>query len=172
MALSGTEAEIINSVARLRKATKHQIKREVGFSLEYVGFLCRYLVRKGYLVFHNRHYSLVNAGIGTLLTEEVPEIDRKLMNEIAKEVSAKISGELKSTIKDIKIPLKEMRERKESPGQGGVEINTDFEFPLEDESLSLESNINRIGANLEREKSDIDQSIELFKQLQKRRKKR
>ncbi len=103
MAFSGTEAEIINSVARLRKATKHQIKRAVGFSLEYVGFLCRYLVRKGYLVFHNRHYSLANAGIGTLLTEEVPKIDRKLMNEIAKEVAAKIGGELKRTIEGTQI---------------------------------------------------------------------
>jgi len=167
---SGTEADIINSVARLRKATKGEIRREVGFSLGYVGFVCQYLVRKGYLNFSNGHYSLTKVGIKTLLGEETPKIDRKLLKEVAGEVAKQISGELKKTVKGIKIPFKEVRERKER-AEEAVEIKTDFEFPVEDESLALESNINNMGAKIEKEKSDIDKSVELFRKIQKRRKK-
>jgi len=52
MSQSGTEAEIINCVAKLRQATKDQIRREVSFSLDY----------KGYLNFSGGYYSLAKAG--------------------------------------------------------------------------------------------------------------
>ncbi len=174
MALSGTEADIINCVARLRLATKDQIRRGVGFSLDYMGFLCRYLVRKGYLNFSQGHYSLAKAGIKTLLTEE-SRIDRELIKEVAGEVAKGISGELKRAVKGIKIPVS-VREIKKETGietqEEPIKIKTDFDFPIEDESLALESNINKIGVNLEKEKSvDIDKSVELFKKFKKRGKK-
>ncbi len=172
MALTGTEGDIINSVARLRTATKDQIRRQVGFSLEYIGFLCRELIRRGYLDFSHGHYFLAKKGIKTLLTEESPKIDRKLLKEIAGEVAKEISGEIKKTVKGIKIPIKEIsqtREKRAELDQEAVKIKTDFELPVEDESLILESNINKIGAKLEKEKSDIDKSVELFKATQKRR---
>ncbi len=174
MALSGTEADIINCVARLRLATKDQIRRGVGFSLDYMGFLCRYLVRKGYLNFSQGHYSLAKAGIKTLLTEE-SRIDRELIKEVASEVAKGISGELKRAVKGIKIPVS-VREIKKETGietqEEPIKIKTDFDFPIEDESLALESNINKIGVNLEKEKSvDIDKSVELFKKFKKRGKK-
>lgn len=169
--LSGTEADIINSVARLKKATKGEIRRHVGFSSGYVGFLCQYLIRKGYLNFSNGHYFLTKAGIKTLLAEETPKIDKKLLKEVAGEVAKQISSELKKTVKGIKIPVKEIRERKER-AEEAVKIKTDFDFPVEDESVTLESNIDKIGANLEKEKCDIDKSVELFKKIQKKGKKR
>ena len=172
--LSGTEADILNSVARLRTATKDQIRRQVGFSLEYIGFLCRDLIRKGYIAFSHGHYFLAKKGIKTLLAEESPKIDRKLLKEIAGEVAKEIGGELKKTVKGIKIPVKEVsqtRKKREEADREAVKIKTDFEFPVEDESLALESNINKIGANLEKEKSDIDKSVELFKKFKKRGKK-
>jgi len=144
--LSGTEADIINTVARLRDATKNQIRRNVGFSLEYIGHLCRYLVRKGYLTFANGYYSLAEEGIKTLLNEEVLKIDRELLKEFKGKVT----------------PLPSERY--------GIKIRTNFEFPVEDESLALKSNINKIGLNLKREKSDINGSVKLFKEIQKRRK--
>jgi NAD+--asparagine ADP-ribosyltransferase len=161
MALSGTEADIINCVAKLRKASKDQIRREVGFSLDYIGFLCQYLARKGYLNFSQGHYSLAKAGIKTLLTEE-PRIDRELIKEVAGEVAKEISGEFKKVIKGISMSVREVAEKE------AVKIKTDFELPVEDESLALESNINKIGANLEKEKSNIDKSVELFKKFKKR----
>lgn len=167
--LSGTEADILNSVARLRKATRNQIRREVGFSLNYIDLLCRYLIRKGYLVFAQRHYYLNKEGIKTLLREETPKIDRGLIKEVAGEVAKEISGALKKSVEGIKIPVKEARKiKKEAVGREAVKIKTDFEFPIEDESLVLESNINKIGAKLEKEKSDIDKSVKLFKEVQKR----
>jgi len=170
--LSGTEAEIINSVARLRKASKDQIRREVGFSLDYIGFLCQYLVRKGYLNFLQGHYSLARSGLKTLLTEE-SKIDRELIKEVAGEVAKEISGELKEAVRGIKKQINPVREPtlKGEIFSNGVKIKTDFELPVEDESLILESNINKIGANLEKEKSDIDKSVELFKKFKKRGKK-
>ena len=171
MALSGTEADVINSIARLKVATKDQIRREVGFSLEYIGFLCRDLVRKGYLTFSNKHYSLTKVGIKTLLKEETPKIDRKLLKEVAIEVAKEISGELKKTVKGIKVPVsvREIKKEAEKRTEEQIKIKTDFDFPVEDESLALESNIDKIGTNLEKEKSDIEKSVRLFKEIRKKR---
>jgi len=173
--LSGTEADIINCVARLRMAKKNQIRRQVGFSLDYIGFLCRDLVRRDYLVFFDGHYSLAKRGIKTLLTEETPKIDRELLKEIASEVAKEIGGELKKTVKGIKIPVREAREIKEREEKSDLEaikIKTDFDFPVEDETAVLKSNIEKIGVNTDKEKSDIDKSVRLFKEMQGKGRKR
>jgi hypothetical protein len=175
MALSGTEAEIMNCVAVVKQATKDRIRREVGFSLEYIGFLCRYLVRKGYLIFSQGRYSLAKAGIEALRSEE-PRIDRELIKEIAGEVAKEISGELKKAAKGMKIPVS-VREMKKETGvespEEPIKIKTDFDFPVEDESLALESNVDRIGTNMEREKSDdMDKTVRLFKEIHKKGRKR
>lgn len=173
--LSGTEANIINTVAKLREATKDQIRKEVGFSLDYIGYLCGYLVRKGYLNFSNGHYSLGKMGIKSLLTEETPKIDprtkdfgvgvdRKLIKEIANEVAGEISEELN----EIKIIATQIRQKAGQVSEEKIKIKTDFDFPVEDESLALESNINKIGPSLEKEKSYIGESIKLFKKLFKK----
>jgi len=130
VALPGTEADIINSVARLRKATKDQIRKEVGFSSDYIGFLCQYLVRKGYLRFSNGRYSLNGVVIETL-----PREKQEIYPALCKRC--------------------------------GIKIKTDFEFPVEDESLALESNVGKIGVKVEKEKSDIDRSVQLFIEIQK-----
>ncbi len=172
MVLSGTEADIINCVARLRLAKKDQIRRQVGFSLEYIGFLCRDLIRRCYLGFSEGHYFLAKDGIKTLLAEETPKIDRKLLKEVAEEVARQISGELKRTVKGIKIPVSVREIIKEkgfetSEGER-VKIKTDFDLPVEDESLTLESNIDKIGTRVEKEKSDdMDKTVRLFKEIHK-----
>ena len=173
MALSGTETEIINCVARLKLATKDQIRREVGFSSEYMGFLCRYLVRKSYLNFSQGSYSLAKAGIKTILTESI-RIDKELIKEVATEVAREISGELKRTIKGIKVPVPMAIEIKKESGietpEERIKIKTDFDFPVEDESLALESNIDKIGTRVEKEKSDdMDKTVRLFKEIQRKR---
>ena len=172
--LNGTEADIINCVARLRLAKKDQIRRQVGFSLEYIGFLCRDLIRRCYLGFSEGHYFLAKDGIKTLLAEETPKIDRKLLKEVAEEVARQISGELKRTVKGIKIPVSIREIRKEggleTPSEERVKIKTDFDLPVEDESLALESNIDRIGTRVEKEKSDdMDKTVRLFKGIKKKR---
>ena len=176
MALTGTEADIINCVARLRLATKDQIRRGVGFSLDYMGFLCRYLVRNGYLDFSQGHYSLAKAGIKTLLAEE-PKVDKELIKEVAFEVAREISGELKRAVKGIKIPVSVREISAEGGKETGLEtptgerikIKTDFDIPVEDESLALESNIDKIGTRVEKEKSDdMDKTVKLFKEIHKK----
>ena len=171
MGLTGTEADIINCVARLRMAKKDQIRRQVGFSLEYIGFLCRDLIRRDYLGFSEGHYFLAKDGIKTLLAEETPKIDRKLLKEVAEEVAREISGELKRTVKGIKIPVLSKEIKKETgfeTPEERIKIKTDFDFPIEDESLALESNIGKIGTRVEKEKSDdMDKTVRLFKEIHK-----
>lgn len=176
MGLSGTEADVINSVARLKEATKDEIRREIGFSLYYVGFLCQYLVRKGYLIFSKGRYSLTGVGIKTLLREETPKIDRKLLEEVASEVAKEISGEIRKTIKGIKLPVPMaigIKKEAEERAKEQIKIKTDFEYPIEDESLTLESNIDKIGTRVEKEKSDdMDKAVRLFKEIHKKVRKR
>lgn len=190
--LPGTEADIINCVARLRQATKDQIRRQVGFSLEYIGFLCRDLIRRGYLGFSDGHYFLAKDGIKTLLAEETPKIDtstslsvdgersrtidRKLLKEVAGEVAREISGELKRAIKGIKIPVPMAIGIKKETGietpEEHIKIKTDFDLSVEDESLALESNIDKIGITIEKEKSDIDKTVKLLKEIHRKVRKR
>src|SRR3989338_3223365 len=180
--LSGTEADIVNSVARLREATKEQIRKEVGFSSDYIGYLCGYLVKKGYLNFSNGHYSPGKMGIKSLLTEETPKIDSRtkdfsvgvdkgLIKKIAAEVAEEFSDKLKKTVKDIKITVAQIGQKTDRIPEQKIKIKTDFVFPVEDESLALESNINKIGPNVEKEKSYIDEPVKLFKKLFKKFKK-
>jgi len=168
--LTGTEADVINCVARLRLAKKDQIRRQVGFSLEYIGFLCRDLIRRSYLGFSEGHYFLAKDGIKALLAGETPKIDRKLLKEVAEEVAREISGELKRTVKGIKIPVPMNIGIKKAAGievqDEPIKIKTDFDFPVEDESLTLESNIGKIGTRVEKEKSDdMDKTVRLFKEI-------
>ena len=172
MGLFGTEADIINSVARLKAANKNQIRKDVGFSMEYIGFICRDLIRRGYLSFSEGYYFLAKEGINTLLVEETSKIDRKLLKEVAGEVAREISAELKETVKGIKIPVS-VREVKKEAGieatEERIKIKTDFDISVEDESLTLESNIDKIGMLVEKEKSgDIDKTIRLFKEIHKK----
>lgn len=167
MVLTGTEADIINKVAKLKRATNHQISKEVGITLEYAGIICRYLIRKGYLVFDQGCYSLAKEQVKTLL-QEGPGIDRDLLKEVATEVVKGISGELKKVAGNIKIPATPVSyELGQTPGEQ-LKIRTDFDFSLDDESLALESNIDKIGASLERKKSDIEKSVNLLKEIQKK----
>ena len=91
--LSGTEANIVKSISRLGQATKGQISREMRISTDYVELLCRYLVRKGYLICAKGCYSLahdatekhevVHGSLAKDATEKLPpvvtpHIDRKL----------------------------------------------------------------------------------------------
>jgi hypothetical protein len=146
--LTGTEADIINTVARIKEANKDQIRRKVGFSPEYIEFLCRYLVRKGYLTFSNGRYFLARAEMKTQFTEE-PKIYKELIKEIVNEAVKEISGGLKKTV-------------------SGIKIKTGFEFPVEDESLALESNIGKIGVKVEKEKYNIDRSVQLLRKIEKK----
>ena len=58
MAISGTEGKIIDVIARLGVATREQISKAIGFSLDYIEYLLNYLVKKGYLIFGGGRYSL------------------------------------------------------------------------------------------------------------------
>jgi len=165
--LSGTEADIVNSITKLREATKNQIRREVGLSLEYIDFVCRCLVKKGYLRFTNGRYYLAKEGIETLPATEAPKIEKKLLEEVGGEIAEGIKGELKKTLKEIKMLVTHIRHKGKQIPEEKIEIKSDFGFPVEDESLTLESNINKIGPNLEKGKSDIDESVRLFKKFKK-----
>ena len=162
--LSGTEMEIINCVARLKTATREQIRRELDFSPGYMDLVCRYLVRKGYLACRDRHYSLAKERIAALLQEGTAAIDRESMKDMFAELSMTIGNELKKTMGAIAFPA-HGGDSQEDHRDGDIKIKTDFDLQIEDESIGLESNIHKIGAKLEREKSTIAKSVALLKRM-------
>lgn len=164
MALVATEQSILKVVAKLKEASVSQINRHTGLSLGYVEYLCSYLIRGGYLKSLGRgFFSLAPKGKELLVSIGYGlGLDKDLIKELASQVAKEVAKEIKIR-RGLEVSDEEEREK--------VQIKTDFEFPVEDESLFLESNINKIGANLEKEKSDIDKSIELFKKFKKRGKK-
>jgi hypothetical protein len=172
MTLSGTEAEIVNCVAVVKQATKDRIGREVGFSSEYIGFLCRILVRKGYLLFSQGRYSLAEAGIKALPSEESGRRDREFIKEVAGELAREIRGEMKRTARGLRRPVSAGDMKKETmmgSTEEPIKICTDYDYPVEDESLALESNIEKIGTQVGKENSgDMDRTVRLLKTIHER----
>ena len=157
MNLTGTEAEIVNVVAELKGASKGEINKKTGLSLDYIGYICRFLTKKGYLTFSNGRYYLAGAParlpdgqVETLIKE--PKIDKSFISEIAEAVAQRIG-----------ISRGGGAEEK----AGTVKIKTDFEVPIRDESLDLESNINKVGARPEKEKFNLNKLIELLTRVRK-----
>jgi hypothetical protein len=102
----------------------------------------------------------------TLLIEE-PRIDKNIIKEIAAEIVKEINERLKREgTGRIEIPATQIEQR-EKKSQEQIYIKTDFDFPVADESLALESNINKIEVKLEKERSDIDESVRLFRKIHK-----
>lgn len=164
MALAATEQSILKVVAQAKKASVSQINRQTGLSFGYIEYLCNYLTRGGYLkTVSPGCFCLAPKGKRILVSIGYElGLDKALVKELASQVAKEVAKEIK-----IKGGIRVSPEREREKFQ----IKTDFEFPVEDESLALESNINKIGANLEKEKSDIDKSVELFRKIQKRKKK-
>jgi len=166
MALVATEQSILKVIAESGQATVLQINRQTGLSLGYVEYLCSYLVRGGYLnskgpgsfcLAPKGKKILVSIGYGLGLDKElVKELASQVAKEVAKEIGIK-GG--------VRVSPEKEREK--------LQIKTDFDFPVEDESLALESNIKKIGTRVEKEKSDdMDKTVRLFKEIHKRGRKR
>jgi len=166
MGLTATEQSILKVVAELKRATVFQISRQAGLSHGYVGYLCSYLVRGGYLESLGRScFYLAPKGKKMLVSQGYGlELDKELVKELASQVAKEVAKEIK--IKGGLAVSSSLEEKKKR-----VQIKTDYVLPIEDESMGLETNIDRLGAKLEKQESDIDKSVESFKKIQKRRKK-
>jgi len=156
MSLSGTEAEIVNVVANLKGTSKSEINKRTGLSLDYIGYLCRFLTKKGCLAFSNGRYHLAGAPLEPVSKEpnlrQEPKIDKSFIREIAEAVAQRIG-------------VSRGGGAEEKPE--GVKIKTDFELPIRDESLKLESNINKVGAKSEIEKFNLNKLIESLIKVRK-----
>ncbi|MBI5701007.1 hypothetical protein HZC34_04065 [Candidatus Saganbacteria bacterium] len=152
MVLIGTEAEVVNVITKLNGASKSEINQEISLTLDYIGYICSYLVRKGHLIYFSGRYYPAGTPL-ELLPKRQPKVDKSFASEIADEVAKRIGisrGER----------LEERREER-------VKIKTDFDVPIKDESVGLESNINKVGAKPEKEKDDIDELIESLTRVRK-----
>jgi len=162
MRLVATEQNILKVVAELKEATVSQINRRTGLSFGYVEYLCSYLVRGGYLKRLGQGCFCLNPKGKEILVSMGYELglDKELIKELASQVAKEVAKKIK--VEDrIKGSLEEEKEK--------IQIKTDYTLPVEDESVGLESNINKIGAKLEREKSDsLDASVKLLKKVSTR----
>ncbi|MBL7148078.1 MAG: hypothetical protein ISS82_04600 [Nanoarchaeota archaeon] len=85
-------------------------------------------------------------------------VDENLLKKVAKQVAKEIGKNIKLDPNIISSNIQ----------KEGVKIKTDYDFPIEDETKGLKSNIDKIGAKQERQKSDIDKSVGLFKNIKKK----
>lgn len=163
MAPSGTERDILDVVDRLKEASIEDIQKKIGFSIHYVEYLCEYLARKDYLATKERKYSLTKNGKKFLKSsdDEKLEINKGLIREIAgqvaKEVAEKIEHKFKSDI-----PPREKEEK--------IRIKTDFSYPVEDVSVGVETNIEKVEVNTEKETSDIDGLVQSLRNIRRNQK--
>lgn len=100
------------------------------------------------------------------------KVDKETIKEIATLVAAQISSDIKKTVQEMQ-PLSEIRKAREETVAVPIQIKTEFEFPVEDETIHLESNIGKIGARLEEEEEGdvLDKSIKLLRSIGKDKKK-
>ncbi|MEK6869232.1 MAG: hypothetical protein AABX74_03325, partial [Nanoarchaeota archaeon] len=99
------------------------------------------------------------------LKPEILNIQTNVDENIVKKIAAQVAKELGKNIKVDNLNIASLiAQQKEK-----VKIKTDYDFPIEDESIGLKSNIDKIGAKLEKEKSDIEKSVGLLKNIKKGR---
>ncbi|MCK4326009.1 hypothetical protein KAW55_04580 [bacterium] len=166
MPLVGTEQNILKIVAELKQASAFQINRQTGLSLGYVEYLCSYLVRGDYLKsLGQSRYCLAPEGKRVLVSLGYGlGLDKELVKELASQVAKEVAKEIKIE-GGIKVSPEEEREK--------IKIKTDYSLPVEDESVGLVSNIDKVGSKLEKEKGDsLDTSVRLLRSIKKKGKKR
>ena len=170
MGLAASERDVLKVIRELKTANRIDISQRIGLSSNYVEYLCKYLLRGGYLGLVGKgRYTLTLQGeraLGHGLEEKSFKVDRKLIKDVASEVAKKVAEEV---TKGIKLKEKEVRAYpvSEEEKKKKIEIKTDYVPPVEDETTTLESNIEEIAIETEQEKSDIDKSVERFKNINK-----
>ena len=98
------------------------------------------------------------------LKPEILNIQTNVDENIVKKIAAQVAKELGKNIKVDNLNIASLiAQQKEK-----VKIKTDYDFPIEDESIGLKSNIDKIGAKLEKEKSDIEKSVGLLKNIKRK----
>lgn len=87
-------------------------------------------------------------------------VDENLVKKVAQQVAKEIGKNIKLENLNIASAVAQQKEK--------IKIKTDFNFPIEDETKGLKSNIDKIGATIEKEKSDIEKSVGLLKNIKKK----
>lgn len=170
MAVVGSEKTILKRVAELRQATKFQLHQQTGLSLDYVEYLCRFLVREGYLrQVGQGSYALAPAGKKIMVSLGYEfALDKASIKELAGQVAKEVSKAIK--IKGVTSEITKRRTAYREPGEERrkIEIKTDYLLPVEDETIGLESNIGKVGPSIEKEGAEpIDASVKLLKSFSK-----
>lgn len=170
MSATATEQSILKVVAELGQATKSRIQEQLGLSPGYTEYLCRYLVRSGYLKFLGQgRYALAAGGKKILISLGWGlEFDKASVKELASQVAKEVSRAIK--IKGIRreIVREKIKHRQPEEERRKIEIKTDYFLPVGDETAGLETNIEKVGAQIEKEGSKpLDTSVQLLKNLKK-----
>ena len=164
MTLAATEQDILKVIGELRKATAFEINRRTGLSLAYVEYLCNYLLRRGYLrgLGHGA-FRLAPKGKKVLLSLGYElELDRGMVEELAVRLAKEIAKEIKIE-GGIGISPEQEREK--------IQIKTDYTFSVEDESVGLETNIDKVGVKVEKERGDsLDASVRVLRDIKEKEK--
>jgi len=181
MGVTDSERDVLRVLSELKTGNRIDISQRIGLSSAYVEYLCKYLVKGGYLKLVGRQrYALtpqgkkVVASLGYGLEEKKEKkekkkekrfaVDWKLVKDIASKVAKEVAKEVTRTIK-----LKEARAYPVTEEEK-IRIKTDYIPPLDYEEIKLESNIEKVGVEIEVEKSDIDKSVKLFRDIRNKKK--
>ena len=176
MGVTHSERDVLRVLSELKSGNRIDISQRIGLSSAYVEYLCKYLVKGGYLKLVGRQrYALtpqgkkVVASLGYGLEEKKEKrfaVDWKLVKDIASKVAKEVAKEVTKTIK-----LKEARAYPVTEEEK-IKIKTDYIPPLDYEEIKLESNIEKVGVETEVEKSDsdIDKSVKLFRDIRNKKK--
>lgn len=174
MGAAGSEQTILKKVAELQRATKFQLHQQTGLSLDYVDYLCKALVREGYIrLLGQGGYALARKGKKLLLSLGYDVgFDEATLKELAGQVAKEVARVIKTEDATREITREIIRERGPSleaeEERKKIEIRTDHVFSVADETVGLETNIGKIGAAVEKERGkSLDASVKLLKRLKK-----
>lgn len=164
MPLVVSEWDVLKAIGELKSGSRVEIGHAVGISPANLVHICSHLLTEGYLKLMGRgRYALspqgerVIAPSGHRLEEKKLTVDRELIKDVASEVAKEVAKEIR--LKEAKAHRVSEKER--------IKIKTGYIPPPDYGEIELESNIERIGVETEKEKSDIDKSVELFKNIEK-----
>ncbi|MEK6869485.1 MAG: winged helix-turn-helix domain-containing protein [Nanoarchaeota archaeon] len=149
------EKEILDAVKYLKEPSITQIKVRCGLSIPTIKQVCKKLVDEGYLKdVEGYRYCLTDKGRGYTLRSG-DSFDSDIVKDIASQVAEKISKQIAGK----RFILGQERE---------ISIKTDFIPQIEDETGLLESNINKLGIQLEKEEAQkLEESAKILKNVKR-----
>lgn len=166
MGLTETELNIIKIFAELKEASLGQIADKMMITSGYAGYLCKYLVKGGYLTVTDHSTYCLTAKGKEVLTGRTAGIpwDQKTIQAIAQELAKQLGGVVTTLPQKVRGRSKAVLARE--PKRKEIKIKESFIDPL-DEEIKMKQSFSQKPKECRTSGTDIEKTLKALKKIPK-----